>query len=361
MKIKFGNYDLSGFRVRDVKFCGEEALLVNPDNIKTKFTKNNKIFRSSIWSKQGELLSAGFKKFTNWGENPEHFPTPSKITSCDIIEKIDGSTVILDYCNNQYNIRTRGTSHVDHGSLNNTEDFHQIWILYPKLREFMEVNPHLSLLFEITTPNHVIVLRPSELDFKFIGAIDKADYSILPQKELDALGGALNLNRPKRYKFNTFLDLFDFCATNKSLEGFCVYHGQDEITKVKTEYYVYCHRIISGFRSRSNVIDFYMENGCKDYCSTIEDIGNLFDFEVQEFILPHLSKICDGMKEVNRIVEYMISWLKENLHRSRKEIALDIQQKWGSTNRSGMAFTLLDNDFILSRDQKKKLLFQVLK
>lgn len=90
MKINFSDYNFKGFLRREVEFCGQDATLVLPESIKTEFTEKTAIFRSSIWSKDGELLSAGMKKFTNWLENTEHFPDPTTINDTDIRLKLDG-------------------------------------------------------------------------------------------------------------------------------------------------------------------------------------------------------------------------------------------------------------------------------
>ena len=97
MYINFENYDLNEFTIIDGYYGGVPASLIIPNEIGVKFTQTNKIFRSSIWSKQGELLSASFPKFTNFGENPENFPVPSTLLNTNILDKIDGSTHIFDF------------------------------------------------------------------------------------------------------------------------------------------------------------------------------------------------------------------------------------------------------------------------
>jgi len=95
MQINFSDYDFTGFSVKDCQFCGIPAKLINPEDITIKFNQKNKIFRSSIWSLDGKLLSAGFPKFTNWSENPEHFPIPENLDGATIVDKIDGSRRFL--------------------------------------------------------------------------------------------------------------------------------------------------------------------------------------------------------------------------------------------------------------------------
>ena len=53
------------FCVRDCVIANTECKLVFPIKHDIKWNDNNKIFRSSIWTKDGELVSASWKKFTN--------------------------------------------------------------------------------------------------------------------------------------------------------------------------------------------------------------------------------------------------------------------------------------------------------
>lgn len=85
------------------------------------------------------------------------------------------------------------------------------------------------------------------------------------------------------------------------------------------------------------------------------------DFEIAEFCRGHISKICDAMKTVNEIVAgFQRFLLKISDLPTRKDKAQAILQAYGTTNRSGMVFSLLD-DKPLSKDELKKLLYQVLK
>ena len=88
---------------------GETVSLVQPIHIGGKWTLTNKIFRSSVWDSNGELISAGFPKFTNWGEAPDIFPLPDSLRNATIVEKIDGSLLVVSKWKGHYILRTRGT------------------------------------------------------------------------------------------------------------------------------------------------------------------------------------------------------------------------------------------------------------
>ena len=171
MKINFADYDFTDFVLKEGVFGGMASKLITPIHIGTKFTQKNKIFRSSIWvADTGELLSGGFFKFVNFGENPENFPIPLSIDNCSFVEKIDGSLVCLDYVNGQLCMRTRGT--FSYSTIDNASDFEYCLFKSPKIKEWLTVNSHCTLLAEITTPNLKIVIDyGSEPQFWLVGVV----------------------------------------------------------------------------------------------------------------------------------------------------------------------------------------------
>jgi hypothetical protein len=50
------------FCVRDCVIANNPCKLVFPHQIGIKWVEENKVFRSSIWTKDGELVSASWKK-----------------------------------------------------------------------------------------------------------------------------------------------------------------------------------------------------------------------------------------------------------------------------------------------------------
>jgi hypothetical protein len=95
MKIDLSKIDMTNFNIKPNKINGEIIYLVVPVNIGCKWTKDNMIFRSSMWNSEGELISASFKKFFNWNEQPDLVPIPTDIKKLQAISKIDGSTLIV--------------------------------------------------------------------------------------------------------------------------------------------------------------------------------------------------------------------------------------------------------------------------
>ena len=95
MKINLSEIDKESFMVHESTIYGEPLYLVQPQHIGCKWSQENKRFRSSIWNAEGELVSAGFPKFTNWGEAPEVFPLPKSLKGAYVNEKLDGSLLVV--------------------------------------------------------------------------------------------------------------------------------------------------------------------------------------------------------------------------------------------------------------------------
>ncbi len=101
--------DTENFIVRKGLVAGEECTLVFPNHIGCKWSKDNMIFRSSMWNSEGSLISAGFKKFFNYGEQPDLVPHPESTRGAEAIMKVDGSLLTVSKYRGELIIRTRGT------------------------------------------------------------------------------------------------------------------------------------------------------------------------------------------------------------------------------------------------------------
>lgn len=360
MKINFSEYDLTSFLTREGVFCGIWSKLIQPNHIGTKFNRKNKIFRSSVWNDTtGELLSGSYPKFVNWGENPDNFPPPSNIRGWTFVEKIDGSACIVDYINSQFVARTRGT--FTYKDLDNHPDFTLCFEKYPKIKEFLKNNPHYSLLLEIVTPNLRIVLNYGEIDFYLCGCVNKNDYSLLLQSELDEIAKELGLKRPIYYTFSSIENLLDEVEKWKGKEGIVGYSPDGQLLlKVKSDWYKKLHAAKDNFRSIEAVIDVWFSFGEPDYNSFVSEFTNNYDYETLLICQGFISIICDGAKEVKKIVDYMGQFVEPLRTLPRKDAALKIIGAYGDTNRGSFLFKLLDNKPLSSED-RKKLMYQVLK
>lgn len=349
------------------EIAGEICWLVQPTFIGAKWTKHNLIFRSSVWNSKGELISASFPKFHNWHEQPDLNPAPQNLNGVEFVEKLDGSTLCISRYRGQLIVRTRGT--VDASKIDNGHEIEILKKKYPNAfishDEFGHVDESETIsytnIFEWTTPSNQIVLSHDEPEIHLIGCISHENYEMASQELLDHIAKALGLKRPKRYNFDSIENMLSTVEAFKGVEGVCAYYNKGQnIRKIKAIEYLAAHRLKSEIGSIDKVIDLYFALGRPSYEAFEKYINSKFDFEIFSLCRGHVSKICDGMKEVEKIVSYMKEFVAPLAHVPRKDAAEKILQAYGNTNRSGFAFSLLSGK-TLKDDDYKKLLYQCLK
>lgn len=363
MKIDLDKVDRTQFMVHHYhSLNGEIVHLIQPQHIGTKWNQDNKHMRSVVVNYEGEVISASFPKFTNYGENPEHFPVPNSLKHCTVVEKLDGSTLIVSKYNGQYILRTRGT--VDASTMANGFELELFKsTILSKLQDNNDTWNY-SVLFEWLSPRNVIVLRYSdEPMWKLIGFIDHTDYSLATQDVLDVMAKKYDLLRPEIYTFTDITDMLQIVDKWQDREGVCLYskNGQT-IHKIKAAKYLLLHHLKSELSSLEKIMDVWLEQGMPDYNTFYNYIFTTFDFELAEQIKGTISRIVDGKKEVNKIVDGMNNFVNNRLRSlpSRKEQAQLVISSYGETNRAAFVFKLLDGKSF-GKEEYKKLMFQVLK
>ncbi len=366
MKIELASIDTEQFLVNEHVFNGEVVYLVIPKQIGAKWTKETKIFRSSVWNSDGELISASFPKFVNWGETPGVFPVPTSLNGCVVMEKIDGSTLIVSKYKGQYMIRTRGT--IDATTMEKNGDEIQLFkeTILPKLDKLMDYADTWkeSVIFEWTSPrNQIVINYGNEPKFFLIGSIHHSYYTLANQIALDDVAKCEGFLRPNIYTFTTITDLISNVELWEGKEGVVVYskNGQ-ELHKCKSFSYLKLHRFKSN-ATFENTIDLFFEFGMPSYEQFQYKLIEKFDYECFQLVQGYISIICDGYKEVNKIVQGMEHFVEDKLKKlpNRREQAATVFASYGKeSNRSKFIFTLLDGKS-LDKEKLKRLLYQVTK
>ena len=367
MKLHIQKIDRTQFMVHEHSLNGEIVHLIQPQHIGTKWTQDNKHLRSVVVNYEGEVISAGFPKFTNWGENPDNFPVPNSLRNCTVMEKLDGSLLIVSKYNGQYILRTRGT--VDASVLANG---HELELFKDTILKTLDMclpvdvngNWHYSMLFEWVSPINKIVLNYGDSpDWYLVGVVNHDHYTLWSQSRLDEAAQELGLKRPATYTFTDVNDLLQNVEEWKGKEGVCVYSKNDQtIHKVKGAWYLALHHMKSELSNIEKVLDVWLEQGMPDYNTFYNYIFTTFDYELAEQVKGMISRIVDGKKEVNKIVDGMNDFVNNRLRSlsTRKEQAQLVISSYGETNRASFLFKLLDGKS-LGKEEYKKLMFQVLK
>jgi hypothetical protein len=371
MKIDMQSIDRNSFMVHQHHVGEHECYLVQPIHIGATWNKDNLIFRSSLWDKEGNPVSLSFKKFFNLGEKPDISPTPSSLVGSRMAEKLDGSTLIFSRYKGHTVIRTRGTT-----DARKQENAHEIDVLLNKYAKFIsylekqDTTQH-SYIFEWLSPtNRIVIDYGKEPDMVLISAIVHDDYSLVDQHSLNHIARNYNLRRPKFYNYNSIDELQKAVIDMRDFEGICLYYNDEQdILKIKSAHYLYLHRAKSEISSIDKVIDVYIDwfmdrhtksNEPTGYTEFFDYLTHKFDYEIANMAIGHISRICDAMKEVHTIMNALISFGDKCNTVTRKEAAFKILQAYGSTGRSAIVFKVLDGK-VITADDYKKILYQVLK
>ncbi len=333
------------FNIKPGIFCELESYLITPE-VDAKWNKANLLYRSLITDKNGEVLSSGFPKFFNYGEKPDCYPDPKNYNDWHCEGKIDGSLLIADYVNGYFSMRTRGT--FTYTSQKNAKDFEILPTNYPKVIEFLKDNQQFSLLFEIVTPNNVIVVRPTQIDFFLIGAIDKNDLSIVTPATLTKIQQKIGpISVPQVYKSldtNNLTQLAEAIKHWKGKEGVVVTYnnGQNKL-KIKTEWYLFIHRVKSQLCSLNNLIEYYVKCEMPSQDIFYQKIEKDFDYELAQLLNEQIIQICKAGECAKRILNNIIDFVASIRNfENRKQQAKHILDTFSSTKRAPLAFNVLD-------------------
>lgn len=370
MRINITDIDRKNFIVATHLFNNEYVYLVIPQHIGCDWNKDNLHFRSSVWSAEGELISASFPKFFNWGEHPEIQPLPTSLNDAVMPEKLDGSTLIVSKYKGNFMVRTRGTIDA-HKMEKNGDEVDMLLAKYFQIQEYrkdLETWP-FSMIFEWVSPKNQIVLNYPEAEIYLVGCVNHgnevcAPYELWPQDLLDKLANVLFVPRPKYAKLPADTDeMIAEVESLQGMEGVVVYfnHGQS-LLKLKSAWYLALHRMKSELSNVTGVMDYYFNispDATMNYNDFYAHVCNVFDFELAEMCRGHISKIAESTKTVYKIVTAMKEFIEPLKILSRKDAAIKIIAAYGNTNRSQFAFALLDGKK-LSSEQMKKLVYQCL-
>lgn len=343
---EIGLPDPEQFNIKDVIVAGDECVLITPKDMGVEWNDHNKVFRSSVWRKSdGQLISAGFKKFVNYLEKPEFEPLPAD-GHLEIITKVDGSLAIISHLNGELIVRTRGT--VDASQLENGHEVEMLKNKYPKAFDNCWVNSeNYTLLFEWTTPTNRIVLQESaEPTLWLIGIVHHRDYSYAPQKDLDFIAKYLGVNRPKTFDININGDVDQLKKAIEPLEdieGVVVYAGNGQILKkIKTLRYLHLHRVFTGVKSVDHLFDLWVEYGCLNRQEFEQKLTVEFDWE----LVVTLKNLTDDLYNRWNYIQQKLATYKQYVkidwfaQMNRKDQAATILRSF--VKDAGIVFAVLD-------------------
>lgn len=349
------------FDLRQCFIANDACVLVTPNHIGCKWNSENLVFRSSIWTKDGYPVSLGFPKFFNYHEHPEIVPPPTNLKGCQLIEKVDGSCLILSLYKEQTIIRTRGT--VDATILNNGYEIDILKKKYPRafnLKEHLTVRDGTadhSLIFEWVSPVNKIVLNYGvEPDLYLTAAINHNDYSLLSQDSLDKMAAILHVKRPKKYNFSTIEEMLNGIEALEGQEGICLYYnGGQSIRKIKSAWYLALHSLKSNL-TMEKLADLWLLWGKPSLPEFDAKFEAQFDYECLSFARGAIEELYNGIGILNCRLAGLRSTFLDYANLSRKDYAIKMQKLYQNKE-----FTIAMNIYLdkpISNDIIKYILLE---
>jgi hypothetical protein len=350
------------FHLKPCIFGGDECIWVYPKLQGIKWTNETEVLRSSIWRKSdGALISAGLKKFFNWGEQPHLHPAPDKLQKgMSFMEKLDGSCLIVSKYKGELITRTRKA----HTGLHlNGNEIQLLFNKYPVFEAYIDGHEtsNASYIFEWLTPSNKIVLNYDEPDMKLLVVISHSDYGYFSQTQTDQIAKDLQLLRPERFQIDTNDSVEDFTAKIKAWkgrEGLCVYFNADQhIRKTKSDWYNALHTF-KGDVTLVNMVDVFLELGMPSFEEFTKHIEETYGWEGLQIAIPLMSKVCDARKNADAIIEGMHNFIATQCKQlpTRKLQAEKVIGAYGKTTRATILFTLLDGKVVDNKSYKKLIM-----
>lgn len=339
MRIDLNTIDTDNFKIKSkfIPEINEDLILIAPQLSGVNWNYSNLIYRSSIWNKDGILVSAGFPKFFNWGEMPDLSPPPTNLNQVKILDKFDGSLLIVSKYKGHYLIRTRKSFDIDAHENSAEVDVFKTRIL--PLLDNGEDTWNYSYLFEWISYSYKIIISYEDApSFKLIGKVHHEDYSLATQDYLDSFAKIHNIDRPKVYSFNDTSELLNKVSSWDGSEGVIVYSNNDQtLHKVKSTWYLSLHRMKSDISSTEKVTLVWNSLGRPDYGTFYKYINDTFDYELAEYAKNDIKRITDANIQLNNVIEE-INYLIPELSKDRKEAAKVIQQRYQNKLIQSIAF-----------------------
>lgn len=346
----------TGFATKFGKVAGDDAVLIFPPNMGIGWTKDNMIYRSSMWTyPEGKLISAGFKKFFNWGEQPELTEPPQSLKDAVLFGKMDGSLLICSKHKGELIRRTRGT--FDATQLGTGKELYFLEKKYPKAFDNKYINSEeYTVLYEWLSPDNVIVLKyGDEPDLVLIGCIKHSDYSLLPQSKINEISEEIDVPRPEQFNFGGVKSMLSTVKDLKGKEGVCVYFNKNqEILKVKSADYLVKHAFKSNVTVK-NMVEMYFEWGKPSKEEFLKRIENEFDYECMTMAEEVVERVIDINKSIHDYLQDIKQRVAPLKGMSQKEAAMHIQSNFQPKDMK-YAFNFFNNKPILDITYKKLMI-----
>lgn len=327
--------DSKQFNYKDVTVAGDDCWLITPKSMSVQWTDDNSRFRSCIVRKSDNVVvSQGFAKFTNFGEQPKFQPWNSS-WPVKAVHKLDGSLLIVSRHNNMLVARTRGT--VDARALASGHEIDGLVEKYSNAFDNNFLDNGYSILFEWTSPAHIIVLREHTVPtLTLIGIIFNQTGQYLSQKSLDDIAKLWGIGRPALYSYDSVCDCIVDVQNWVGKEGVVLYSPDGQtLKKIKSSHYCALHKLASGISSEKDVMNIFLDSPrftCAD--DFYNYVLHTTDYEIAERVRPEINAVVHAYNCFLEKSHEIKTWfLGLNAYETRREQAYAVTQKYHDWQR----------------------------
>lgn len=284
------------------------------------------------------IVALTIPKFFNLNERGNTF----KNLPYSCTEKMDGSMGVVWFHNNRWNVSTRGSF----SSPQAIKGYEMLRDNYPRFH--VCTHPKITYICEIIYPeNRIVVDYGKQEKLVLLAAFDTETHEELDDDVLDVVAEASGLERPNKYKFNSFLELETTVkAWPKEQEGVVIRFSDGHRIKIKAEIYCNLHKTLSHF-SPLSVWEAVRDNVEIDYIKQLPD----------EFQDQYKLWRSDFLSQAQKIWEGVVRLHEATKHLSDKELGLKVQSK-ELGDYGGMIFAIRKNGATLESKKSRNWVFE---
>lgn len=332
MKVDLSTINLDDFLVTEHIIGGEPCVFVRPQHTFFGWTQDVLHFRSSIWRKSdGSLVSGSYKKFFNFEEKPAIDPFDGDITRTNLIEKLDGSTLIVSRFNGETIIRTRGTVDASVSMINGDEIqlFREKYSSFFATFEARDTQP-MTYLFEWVSPrNRIILDYGQDPDILLTNIVDHHSYNLTSQFDLNRIAEQFGFRRPKQFHFPSVKEMLTNVQALQGYEGVCMYYNDDQnIRKIKATTYIRLHAFKSNLSLKNLAELLYHYNLPNTAAEFLAIIEKEYDFECAEAAKPVVEEMWSVLVDFISDIETVNKFVGENKELDQKSFALKMLEEF---------------------------------
>lgn len=329
-----------------------DLTLIVPGRAKRTWEAAERPLRSALIDRDRRVVSLGFPKFFNWGEDPDDTAALTGALRAGepvwFAEKLDGSLCIRSVIGGQVVLRTRGTfDGGDHAAPMRA----LAAASHPRLLD-PGVHPQRSLLFEFTSPQFPIVITYPRPALTLIGAVEHTDGSLVDRAGLVRIADELAVPlAPLRELPRDPQRLVGDVSAFRGAEGIvasCA--GGRVLVKVKSAAYLRAHALRFALSAR-RVAELCVEHDVRDEAhlrALICELAGGHEFELEQLALATFARLCERRDQMARELSGIERWVAERAHLDRREFAAQVTPH--ARERSGLYFSVRDGRVDRARD-----------